>query len=236
MAALSVAAVFRSHARGRFAVASGVAIAVASPLVDNLSWTGVPLLLQAYLTPGHGRGLFPFFPFAAYVAFGLAAGTIVKRTPEERFDRIMQWSVLIAFGLIFCGQYFSSIPYSLYAKSSFWMDSPALIFIRVGVALLMLAGAYLWTEYGAAPRWSWMQALGKNSLMVYWVHVMIVYGAVVQPIKRQLSIPQTTALTIALTLAMVALSAAWMWWKARRGAGKAPDNPIPATSIAGVTW
>jgi len=226
MGALSVAAVLGWHARARFAVACGVAIAAVSPLVDNLSWTGVPLLLQAYLTPGHGRGLFPFFPFAAYVAFGLAAGAIVRRAPEERFERIMQWSVLMGFGLILFGQYFSNIPYSLYPKSSFWTDSPALIFIRVGITLLMLAGAYLWTEYCAGARWSWMQALGKNSLMVYWVHVMIVYGAVVTPIKRQLSIPQTTAATVALTLAMVALSAGWMRWKARRAAGKPVTSPV----------
>jgi hypothetical protein len=150
------------------------------------------------------------------VAFGLAAGAIVKRAAADRFDRLMQWSVLISFGLILGGQYFSNIPYSLYTRSNFWSDSPALILIRVGICLVMMAGAYLWTEYGAGVRWSWMQALGKNSLMVYWIHVMIVYGSVVHPIKRRLSIPQTTAATVALTLAMVAMSALWLRWKARR--------------------
>ena len=53
--------------------------------------------------------------------------------------------------------------------------------------MMIMAGAYLWTEYCAGPRWSWMQAMGKNSLMVYWVHVMIVYGALVRPIKRHLN-------------------------------------------------
>ena len=48
---------------------------------------------------------------------------------------------------------------------------------------MTLAGAYLWTEYCSGSRWSWMQAMGKNSLMVYWVHVMIVYGALAQPFE-----------------------------------------------------
>ena len=222
MGALAVAAVFDTTSRIRFTVAAGLGIAVVSPVVAALPWQSAPAIVQAYLAPGQGRGLFPFFPWAAYVAFGLAIGTVVKRAAAERFDRLMQWSVLIGFGLIFISQYFSNLPYSLYDKSNFWTDSPALILIRVGICLLMMAGAYLWTDYCAGTGWSWMQAMGKNSLMVYWIHVMIVYGAVVRPIKRQLSIPQTTAFTVALTAAMVAMSAAWLWWKARRAAWRRP--------------
>jgi fucose 4-O-acetylase-like acetyltransferase len=82
--------------------------------------------------------------------------------------------------------------------------------------LLMMAGAYLWTEFGMGNRWSWMLCLGKTSLMVYWVHVMLVYGDVAKPLKRALSIPETALATLLVTLSMVALAAAWLWWKARR--------------------
>ena len=30
-----------------------------------------------------------------------------------------------------------------------------------------------------------MQNLGKTSLLVYWVHVMLVYGDIVKPLKRR---------------------------------------------------
>ena len=76
----------------------------------------------------------------------------------------------------------------------------------------------LWTGYVAGTGWSWMQTLGRNSLMVYWVHVMIVYGSLVRPIKRSLSISQAALATVLVTLAMVALSAAWLQWKAKRSA------------------
>ena len=81
---------------------------------------------------------------------------------------------------------------------------------------MLMAGAYLWTEYCVGPGWSWMQAMGKNSLMVYWVHVMIVYGSLVQPIKRTFSIPQAALATVIVTLMMVALSALWLAWKGRK--------------------
>jgi peptidoglycan/LPS O-acetylase OafA/YrhL len=218
MAVLSVAALFRSAGRARFAAAAGLLIAVAAPIMANLPWDGAPTLLREYLVPGAGRGRFAFFPCASYVGFGLAAGTLVKLTSAERFERLLQWSVLIAFGLIFGAQYFSNLPYSFYSKSNFWTDSPALILIRVGIALLIMAGSYLWTEYCARPGWSWMETLGKTSLMVYWVHVVIVYGSLAKPIKRTMSIPQAALTTLLLTATMVGLSVVWLRWKGWRAA------------------
>ena len=233
MAVLAVGAVFRGDARTRFAVGAGLAIAAASPVMANLPWSGVPALLQEYLVPGSGRGRFPFFPNVAYIAFGQAIGAIVKRAAADRFDRLMQWSTLIGFGMIFIGQYFSNIPYSIYTKVNFWTDSPALIVIRVGICLMLMAGAYLWTEYCAGTGWSWMQAMGKNSLMVYWVHVMIVYGSLVQPIKRTFSIPQAALATVIVTLMMVAMSALWLAWKGRKAAKRRRWRP-DAPRIAGI--
>ena len=218
MAALSVAALFDSRGRIRFAIGASLAIAVAAPLMTYLPWDGAPALLREYMVPGPGRGRFPFFPFASYVGFGLAAGAILKRTVPERLERLVQWSVLIAIVLVFGAQYFANLPYSLYPRSDFWLNSPALILIRVGICLLLLAASYLWTEFGAGSGWSWMECLGKNSLMVYWVHVELVYGSVVKPIKRTLGIPATALATLSVMALMVGLSAAWMWWKARRAA------------------
>jgi uncharacterized membrane protein len=216
MAAFSVAAVFDAKNRARFAAAAGLAIAAAAPLVANLPWAGAPLLLRQYLAAEPGVGRFAFFPCAAYIGFGLAAGAIVKRTETERFERLMQWSVLTGVGLVLGGEYFSSIPYSLYTKSNFWSDSPVLVLIRAGLLLVMMAGAYLWTEHAAGAGWSWMQTLGKNSLMVYWVHVMLVYGGMVTRLKRALAIPQAALATVVVVLLMLGLSVAWMGWKKRR--------------------
>ena len=221
MAVLAVGAAFRSEARVPFTVIAGFAIAALAPVMTNLPWGGAPALLQEYLVPGSGRGRFPFFPFVAYLAFGQAIGAVVKRAAAERFDRLMQWSMLIGFSMIFIGQYFSNIPYSIYPNANFWTDSPALIVIRVGICLMIMAGAYLWTEYCAGKGWSWMQAMGKNSLMVYWVHVMIVYGSLIRPIKRLLSIPQATLATAIVTAMMVAMSALWLAWKARKAEKRA---------------
>ena len=222
MAALAVAAVFPSATRARFAIGAGLAISAVSPLIGKLPWNGTPRILQEYVAPGGARGHFAFFPWVAYIAFGLALGAVVKRTAADRFERLMQWSMLLGFGAIFIGQYFSNLPYSVYTDANFWTESPALIVIRTGICMMIMAGAYLWTEYCAGARWSWMQAMGKNSLMVYWVHVMIVYGSLIQPIKRQLNIWQATLATVVVTLMMIAMSAMWLEWKRRRAAKAIP--------------
>src|SRR5208283_2713911 len=80
--------------------------------------------------------------------------------------------------------------------------------------------SYLWTEYWARTGWSWVTVLGRNSLMVYWVHVVLVYGALAKPFKRTMNIPRTTLATAMVMALMVALSAAWLNWKSGRGALK----------------
>jgi hypothetical protein len=141
----------------------------------------------------------------------------------------MQWVVLVGFGLVFGAEYFASLPYSVYTHADFWRDSPALILIRVGITLLLLAGAYLWTEFCARPGWSWMENLGKTSLMVYWVHVMLVYGNLVNAIKRSMTVSLAALATVVVTMLMVALAEVRLRWKARSS-----ERWRAATTVAGT--
>ncbi len=226
MIAMAALAMAPSKYRAQLAAASGLAVAAASPLVSNLDWSGAPQLLHEYLAPGMGRGRFAFFPCASYVGFGIAAGSIVKRAAAERLEGLMQWSAVVGIAVVFTAQYFSNIPYSIYPKSDFWTDSPGLILMRTGACLLLMSGAYLWTEYCARPGWSWMQTYGKTSLLVYWVHVVLVYGSWAAPVKRGMNIPQTVLATLAVMAAMLVLAEGKLRWAARRAAKRAARQPV----------
>jgi uncharacterized membrane protein len=219
MAAFTVVALFENTQRIRLTIAGALAVAAAAPLLSGLAWTGVPLVVRNYLVPSPSPGQFPFFPCAAYLGFGLAAGSLVKRSEPVPggggMDRLMQWLVLVGFGLIFASEYFVNLPWSVYAKSDFWRNSPALILIRVGIILLMLAGAYLWTGLRAASRWNWIESLGKTSLLVYWVHVALVYGGLATPLKRSLTPAGSALAVVVVTLLMVALSEIRLRYRAR---------------------
>ena len=225
MTAFSVATLATGARRIRWVLVAAVAIAALSPFVANADWNGAPDVVRQYLQAGYGRGHFPFFPCAAYLGFGMVAGAAVRLTETARMDRVMQWAALIGGGAILAAQYVSNLPYSVYPKSNFWTDNPALIFIRLGVALVLLAICYTWTAYCAGPGWSWMQCLGRNSLLVYWVHLILVYGPLTAALQKGLSIPATALATLVTIASMVGLAALWQRWK--RGAPRRP-KAIPA--------
>ena len=186
MAAVSLAALFGFKGRVRFAVLAGLAIAAAAPIMTNLPWGGTPAHRPGIPRARSRPPAIPVLPVR--VLRRVRPG---RRRHREAHGRGPRWTASCSgprssgFVLVFTAQYFSNIPYSVYPKSDFWRDSPALILIRVGIMLLMMAGAYLWTEFCMGTTWSWMLCFGKTSLMVYWVHVMLVYGDVAKPLQTR---------------------------------------------------
>lgn len=202
---MSIMAVFRTEERIRFSAILGLAIAAAAPLVSQIDWSGVAPVVKDYLAPDYVS--FGFFPNGAYVAFGVSVGSILRVITPEQMDRAMQWAALGGGVLIMASQYLSNLPYSLYAKSEFWLDSPFQTLIKSGVILLILAFAFVWSKH-CGERWSWVAQLGTTSLLVYWVHIELIYGRWLSFWHHNLSVTQTAIAATVTIAAMVALSAA----------------------------
>ena len=224
MILLSLLTLAPSRVRAQVACLAGLAIASASPLVRSLDWSGVLPQVAEYFVPNPAR--FPLFPYSAYVSFGIAAGLVIRRTPRERLERALEWGALLGFVMMVGAQYFSNLPFSLYEKVDFWIDSPALVIIKTGICWMTLAGGFLWTEYLVRPKAGWVQVFGKTSLLVYWVHVMIVYGLLAEAWGGKLTVLQTTAGTALVIVLMVGLAYArlWQkdWWTARAAPRQKP--------------
>jgi uncharacterized membrane protein len=210
IALMSVMAVFSTVERVRLCTVLGIGIAAASPLITNLNWAPVPTLIKQYIAPD--QNAFTFFPWAAFLAFGLAGGSILRLIGADHLNKVMQWSAIAGMAIIFGAHYFSNFPYALYPKSEFWLDSPWLIFIKMGVILVVLAFAYLWTMH-SANSWSWVAQLGTTSLLVYWVHIELVYGRWFGFWKESLNVSHTIILSIIVIALMVGLSWIRTNWK-----------------------
>ncbi|MGD0500830.1 MAG: hypothetical protein ABSC23_20645 [Bryobacteraceae bacterium] len=209
IATLSVMAVFRTADRVRLCAILGLAIAFASPLVTQMDWSGAPWLIRGYIIPD--LRTFGFFPWAAYLAFGMSAGSAIRVIPPEATERAMQWAALLGGAMLLASQYFANQPYSFYAKSDYWLNSPAQVLGKQSVILLLLALAFLWTRYagaGGRPGWSWVRQFGTTSLLVYWVHIELVYGRGLWFLKSSLTVPQTVIAAVWVILLMLALSTA----------------------------
>ncbi|HEY2843627.1 MAG TPA: heparan-alpha-glucosaminide N-acetyltransferase domain-containing protein [Bryobacteraceae bacterium] len=204
-ALLSVTALAHGMQRVRWAIAAGVGIAALAPLATGLNSAAIPHLLRDYLAP---RGeTFGIFPWGSYLAFGLAAGSAIPLVRRGDWGRVMQWSALCGFALLFAGRYFSNLPFSIYPHANFWLDSPALVACKLGITLLLASAAFLWTEY-LSDGWSPVRVLGTTSLAVYWVHVELVYGRWFAAYKQNLTVWQCVEASAALALAMVGMSVA----------------------------
>jgi len=211
-------AVLKTVQRVHAGVIVGLIIASISPLVALIPQDGLPKLLRMYLVPD--GNYFAYFPWASFLAFGVSAGSILRLVKEDQMHRVMQWAAILGFGLIISGQYFSNLPYSLYPSVDFWINSPGLIFIKLGVILVLLALTFLWTHHGAGHGWSWVRQLGVTSLLVYWVHIELVYGRWFGFWKENLTITQCSLAAITLILGMIALSyirTNWQWPTLRLG-------------------
>ena len=204
MAVIAPMAAFRAVERVKLCAVLGLAIAASSPLISQMDWSHVPWMLRNYIVPEYTT--FGFFPWAAYLVFGVSAGSAIRIIPEESIDRAMQWAAIGAGALILACQYFASMPYSLYTKSEYWLNSPAQVLTKLGVTLLILAGAFVWTRYIAGDGWSWMRQFGTTSLLVYWVHIELVYGRWFWWFKNNLLLWETVVCALALILLMLGLS------------------------------
>ena len=204
VALLSVMALFRTAERVRLCAAAGLGIACASPWITQMNWSWAPTLLRNYLVPDYN--FFGFFPWAAFLAFGVSAGSLLRMIPAEATERAMQWAALLGGVLILACQYVSNLPCSGYSNAEFWLNSPALVLIKLGVTLLLLSGAFLWTRFGVQDRWSWVRQFGTTSLLVYWVHIELVYGRWFAVTKNNLTVAQTAVAALGVILLMLAIS------------------------------
>ncbi|MBL0160723.1 MAG: DUF1624 domain-containing protein [Bryobacterales bacterium] len=213
--ALSPLAVFETRERVRNAVITGLAIASAAPLINAMNLSGVHPLVRAWFEPN--PNFFAFFPWAAFIAFGLAAGSVLRLAEDNEMHRVMQWAAMMGFGLLFGAQYFANLPYSVYTNSDFWVNSPALILMKTGIILLLASFAFLWTRHMNPNGWSFVRQLGGTSLLVYWVHTELVYGRWFGAMKESLTAGQAVVMAVLIITLMVLLSVARTGWKDRPG-------------------
>jgi len=228
VAILSATALLTPLRRVTWCVAAGLAIAALSPPVSALDWSGVPWLIRNYLVPN--KAFFSFFPDAAYTAFGVAFGALL-RLGAPALDRIMQWAACLGLALIVTSHYFSNLPFSLYPNSDFWLNSPGLIFIRLGIVLVLAAAGYVWSAGQQPEALGFIRRLGTNSLLIYWVHVELVYGRWFWFAKERLTIGQCAAASLLLIALMYGLTTLNLPARVKRQLRRwRPLAPVPETT------
>jgi hypothetical protein len=196
------------------AVTGGLAaiVTLAGPAVwaSGLS-QALPAALAPYLDERTGSS-FPIFPYAAFVLAGTLAGTTLGRqaaAPRHRREAATGL-VLLVFGLV--------LSWAFAGRVDFWKISPGYVLLRLAFLLLLLRGVE-----AAASRFllgtKALALLGRESLLVYVLHLLCLYGGVLfgtsplLALAGRLSFPATLGILGAMFPLLFA--AAWAWNRAK---------------------
>jgi uncharacterized membrane protein len=215
-------AAFSTRERIRLCTILGFLVAALSPVLTLIDRGGLQPTLRAYLFPDLNS--FGFFPWASFLAFGMVAGSVLRIVKPEDMQRTMLWTMGIGMGLAYVSQQLANLPYSIYPKVDFWLNSPALIMIKLGIVMCIMALAYLWVNLASAQRWSLFRQLGTTSLLVYWVHIELVYGRWFGIWKEGLTVAQVVIYTIVLLILMIGLSMLQTRYKTRGAFFRSPAS------------
>jgi uncharacterized membrane protein len=201
-----------------FALATMLAICFTTPLFWTI-WRPrfLPWPLESYINGVHNLGtpqpwLFPVFPWTAFAFAGLAVGFLLQSPAAKSREAAFFLSLAAAgIALVELARWLDALPRQLYPVYDFWHTSPNFFLIRLGMLLIILAAAYAWChwvlgKWGPRPGFSPLIQLGQASLIVYWVHIELVYGRFSILPKRSVSISAASLGLAAIFLAMLALA------------------------------
>ena len=162
-------------------IISAALIFFASPYMENISWNSyLPAPIAAYLYSGSGS-LFPLFPWAGYVISGAVLGSFLAQNPlvfkSSRFSKL-----LLIFGTAFSlVALFSYLILQAYGIENINPQAaPNTIFFRMGFVLLLTAVvSYISLRVEKIPHL--IILVGRNTLLIYVVHLIILYGSIWTP-------------------------------------------------------
>ncbi|HEY3357031.1 MAG TPA: heparan-alpha-glucosaminide N-acetyltransferase domain-containing protein [Polyangia bacterium] len=193
------------------ALAAALIVTLLSPLVGKLPYSPRFWPLLAYVADGRDW-YFPLFPWAAYTFFGLFAGTVWSRaTRAGRMPRAMLVTVAIAVAVIVLSWLVLGRPAPRYLFfGGKWRSLPTYVLTHVAWIGILAAVAFSLQRFGTSRSFGPVRQLGRTSLMMYWIHIDIVYGHLAGPdllnLAGQLGFGQATVGLALLTCAMLPLS------------------------------
>jgi uncharacterized membrane protein len=157
--------------------------------------------------------LFPLLPWSAFLFAGLAAGTLWVRASSAR----TMVATLVAGAALVAVAYWGSRRRELHFLflGGSRREEPCYLLAHLGWPLVVAAVGFALQRLADPASFGPLRQLGRTSLLVYWVHVELVYGHLsggyVLDLKKRLDFGEASVALAALTALMLALS----WWRTR---------------------
>jgi uncharacterized membrane protein len=202
-----------------FLFTGGLAVVLATMLVwnyDFLNW--IPAPISAYINSQH-YSLFPLFPWLAFMLFGgyFASGYIEAREQKREREFILHFALegAILFAACMIGM---ELQAGLRVVSLDIRANLLFFFERLGIVMLLLTVCWFYADYRKTEK-SFVLDVGRESLMVYAAHLLVVYGrfwnerSLAFYYGMTLDVFECIVSTLALVMMMIGAAIVWGWMK-----------------------
>jgi uncharacterized membrane protein len=188
-----------------------------TPFVWTIEWSRlVPAPVAAYFSPTSGSQ-FPLFPWMGFILLGAGLGQLYARWGAADLSAFARRALIAPGALLVVFAAVLRTRAELLFGSSQGALVPGEVMMRIGACLIILAGfAYLSRRINRLPHA--FGAVAQESLLIYFVHLCIVYGSVwnigLVHIYGPTRTPVQTLVCVAFVVSSMALLAwYWNWFK-----------------------
>ena len=172
--------------------------------------------------------LFPVFPWINFILAGAIFAKYfldaVGRENEQKFIKVTAITGLI---ILFSGHFYLSGLFSDYLTSI--VPHPIFFTERLGY-ILVFAALYWYFNKWRNKKSSFVLDASRESLLIYWLHLLVIYSTVWEGksleniIGQTLNVSECIAVTLVLMVLMILAAKVWGWTKSK--------FPIYATKVA----
>ena len=211
------AAVFILRKKERLAMLAAICavfVMMASPYLWAPHATdGIPIPLASFLNGSHGSW-FPIFPWSFYLFCGVCFAFLFLRAKEHRYDTIFMTRIIwTGVALVLAGLVTGEVFLHLFPVHDFWKVNPSVLWGRLGFILIATSALYFF-EQSVHITSRIPTIMGTESLVIYILHLIILYGSVVnsglgQTIGGTLGVGMAALVFLLMLFAMSTFAYVW---------------------------
>ena len=186
-----------------FTIGLAVIIIFLSPIIWTVDFTKItPLWFASYINAGN-NSWFPIFPWSSYILCGVIFSSIFLNAKEHHHAvNLMQKTVSIGIVLLIVSFIVVNLPTHIYPLHDVWKVNPLIIFARLGFVLLVTSGVFF-AEHSYTITSKVPQIMGRESLFIYVLHLIILYGSVVNKGLQHIILPTLSVLETSFVFIIV---------------------------------
>lgn len=201
-----------------FTVLFAASIIFLSPIMWNINFVDpFPLWVVSYINASN-FSWFPIFPWSAYILCGVIFSSLFINAKEHHHAVRLMEKTVVAGLVMFLGSFILlNLPTQLYPYHDIWKVNPLIIFARLGFVAVVTSGIFF-AEHSFKIKPAIPQLMGRESLFIYILHLIILYGSVMnhglqQIIRQTLSVLEASVVFVLIFVVISLFVFAWNYYK-----------------------